>query len=89
MTTSKPKRWTLREIAAVNEAGGYYFFSPGAMRFFGDTMASFKVVHKDGRVFVQRVKPAHNAPRGVAMDTRLREFFPDTGRIGSHIDEVM
>jgi hypothetical protein len=52
------KRYTLAEIAEMNEAGGGLFFARKTMRFFGDTRRSFAVRHlPDGNVELERVRP--------------------------------
>ena len=53
------KRWTLAAVKAANAAAGHFFFSRETMRFFGDTMASFKVVCK--------LRNAHTARRAKTL----------------------
>lgn len=77
-------RWTLAAIKAANEKAGRYFFSRDTMRFFGDTMASFRVRCFDGKVYIQRVKPMRDRDgRNMGGTGDLREFDPITGEIGS------
>lgn len=83
-----PEKLTLSEIAQRNTSAGQFFFSQSTMRFFGDTMAHFRAVHRDGENYVQRVKRARNAPESCAMDARLRHFDFETGRIGLPIEET-
>lgn len=52
------KRYTLAEIAEMNEAGGGLFFARKTMQAFGDTRRSFAVRHMpDGSVELERVRP--------------------------------
>ena len=84
-TPIQGRKWTINEVAAVNAEKGFFFFSKSTMKGFGDTMASFSVVHADGRVFVKRVKAARNHPVPTLAQGdigQLREFFPETGNIG-------
>lgn len=79
------KRWTLAAIKRANEAAGHYFFSRDAMRFFGDTMASFKAVCEGRDVYVERTRKAANAETGSAATVGGRyTFHPDTGHINAH-----
>lgn len=59
-------RWTVADIRHANSEAGGYFFARGTMRFFGDTMRSFRVEHDGDRVFLVRVRPMRNS-RGVNM----------------------
>lgn len=85
---AKNKRlWPLANIARLNEDSGMYFFSRDTMRFFGDTMASFKPVYREGLIYIQRVKAPRNAPAGYRWNPELRPFDPETGAIGCPIKE--
>lgn len=73
-------RWTLAEIKAENTRTGGKFFSRENMRFAGDTMRNFRVIHDaaTGDTYIQRKAPGKpNMPL-----TRWR-FEPSTGRIRS------
>jgi len=50
-------QWTLAEIRLRNRDTGGNFFDRRTMRFFGDTMRSFKVRHRGGLVLLERVRP--------------------------------
>lgn len=77
-------RWTLSAIKAANDKAGRYFFTKDTMKFFGDTMASFKVRCFDGKIYLQRVKPMRDRDgRNMGGVGELREFDPRTGEIGS------
>ncbi len=68
---AKAERWTLAEIKRKNTESGYFFFSRATMKFFKETMKSWKVIHRDdGSVAVQRIK-----------DGKERIFNPETGNI--------
>jgi hypothetical protein len=81
------KKWTLAEIKEANTAAGQYFFSRDTMKFFGDTMRSFKVDHDDqGRVYVVRVKQMRDRDgRNMGGVGDRREFDPATGHISTVI----
>lgn len=74
------KRWTLSAVKAANEAAGHFFFSRDTMRFFGDTMASFKVVCEGFDVCLERVKADKE---GCGLGKRYT-FHPETGHINAH-----
>jgi len=77
-------QWSLATIKAANEKAGRYFFSRDTMRFFGDTMGSFRVRCFDGKVYLQRVKPMRERDgRDMGGVGDLREFDPASGEIGS------
>lgn len=78
------KRWTLGAVKAANEAAGHYFFSRETMRFFGDTMASFRVVCEGRDVCLERVRAAGNAPDGAGGIGKRYTFHPETGHINAH-----
>jgi hypothetical protein len=63
-TRARARKWTVADIAAANEAGGFYFFSKDTMRCFGDTRKNFGVSHRDGEVYLRRLRNARNAPAG-------------------------
>lgn len=70
------KRWTLSQIRAANKAAGGHFFDAKTMKFFGDTMKNFRVVHSGDEVLVQRFKTsAKGAP------PKTWRFDPHTGGI--------
>lgn len=73
------KAWTLAAVKRANEAAGHYFFSPDTMRFFGDTMASFKVVCEGRDVCLERVRAA-----GAGGIGKRYTFHPDAGHINAH-----
>lgn len=75
---------TIDEIKAANEAAGYTFFGTKEMKAWGDTLASFKVIDNNGRVYIQRVKAArgYNGDRVPGTVGEVREFYPATGSIG-------
>ncbi len=71
-----PKRWTISEIKAENEAAAGRFFSKENMKFHGDKMANFSVYHREGKVLVQRTKRSKpNVP------FTIWEFDPGSGRM--------
>jgi hypothetical protein len=86
--TQRWTRWTLSAIRLANLEAGFYFFSPATMRAFGDTMRSFRVIHRDGKVFIVRKRPMIDRDGvnhgGVGQ---IREFDPATGSIGLPIRE--
>lgn len=73
---------TVAEVAALNERGGQYFFSRDTMRFFGDSMASFAVRERSGRLFLERVRAARRAPAGSVRVGQVRPIDPVTGAVG-------
>ena len=48
------RRYTLSTIKHLNHSVGGHFFDRDTMKFFGDTMSSFKVVHEGSKVFIER-----------------------------------
>ena len=46
------KRFTISDIKYYTEETAPHFFSRKTLKFFGQTMASFKVVHDEGRVYI-------------------------------------
>lgn len=79
------KRWTLAAIKRANEAAGHYFFSRETLKFFGETMASFKAVCEGPDIYVERTRKAANAEAGSAAMVGSRyTFHPDTGHINAH-----
>jgi hypothetical protein len=71
------KRYTLAEIAAANEAAGYFYFSRSTLKFFNQRKGDFKVRHVAGRVFVF----APSRWDGHLMGYSFAEFNPATGDI--------
>lgn len=74
-TGAKPKRWTIHQIKARHELAGGYFFSPDTMKFFGDTMRSFRVTHEGNQIFVTHRR------RGSRWEFRPKtgDFLPIVG----------
>lgn len=86
------KRYTLSEVKAANDRAGFYFFSRDTMRFFGDTMRSFKLEHvmEDGKpvVYLVRVRPMRDRDgRNMGGVGNRRVFDPATGDIGLPLKE--
>lgn len=82
------KRWTLSAIKEANSDAGNFFFSRDTMKFFGDTMRSFRVQCYGGQIYVVRVKPMRDRSgrnMGGLGDRRL--FNPATGDISTVIRE--
>lgn len=71
------RMWPLANIARANEDAGHFYFSRDTMRFFGDTMASFKPRYELGKIYIERVRPNK---MGQGLGKRA-EFNPDTGAI--------
>ena len=73
---------TLSEIKAHNQRAGFHFFDRETMRFFGDTMRSFRAITKstDGKIYVERVRAIKDGGGGVG---KLYEYNPITGGIQS------
>ncbi len=83
MTPATP--WTLSEIRAASLAAGNHFFTRQTMRFFGDTMRSFRIVDGGrldaaGLVRFQRVRPMRSRD-GCEMGGvgKVYTFNPATG----------
>lgn len=75
--------WTLAEIRQANADAGQYFFAPKTMKAHGDTMRSWKVRHRNGRVFLERVLPSRDSTgRAMGGVGEVREFNPSNGHIG-------
>lgn len=81
-----PKRITLADIKAANEAAGHYFFSRDSMRFWGDTMASFAVRQRGGKVYIERVRKGRSEGGASLPLGTLREVDMTTGHIGCTLD---
>ena len=65
------KHWTISEIKTLIKSGcDNHFFDRDTLKFFGQTMRSFKVRHVNGRVFIY----AHGK-HGIIT---FREFMPQT-----------
>ena len=67
----KIRKPTLTAIKAKNKAKGGYFFSPQTMKFWNDTMKSFKVTCEGSKIYVVRKR-----------DGKKWKFNPKTGDIG-------
>jgi hypothetical protein len=66
------RRYTVSDIAHLNRQAGFHFFSPSTMRFWGDSLKSFRVDHMpDGTVEIVRTHPY----RGVDG----QPYMPSTG----------
>lgn len=53
MTTTKQKSLTIYDIKARTQETSPYFFNPKTLKFFGQTMRSFKVKKQpDGRYYI-------------------------------------
>lgn len=57
---------SLSEVRQATIDSGSHFFSRSTMRFFRDTMRSFKVVAEDGQLYLERVRPMRDS-RGTDM----------------------
>lgn len=77
-------RYTVADIKEANKAGGGCFFGPKEMKIWGDTLASYKVIDHNDRVYLVRVKAAKgfDGKRDNRTIGQIREFYPETGRIG-------
>lgn len=77
--------WTLSEIRAASLAAGNHFFTRETMRFFGDTMRSFRIMDGGrpdaaGMVRFRRVRPMRSRD-GSDMGGvgKVYTFNPSTG----------
>ena len=87
MTTTD--KWTLADIREANMRAGHHFFERSAMRFFGDTMRSFAVRHRDGKVLIERVRPMRDRDgRNMGGVGKLYKFNPETGDISGYRQEA-
>lgn len=68
ITKKGEKRFTISDIKFYTENNAPHFFDRKSLKFFGQTMGSFKVIHKDERVFI--VAPIN----GSMANPTLREF---------------
>lgn len=78
------EKWTMPAIREANREAGLLFFSPSTMRFFGDTLASFRCLGPDldGTVVFQRVMPMHSHDgKNMGGTGKLYRFDPRTSRI--------
>jgi len=75
------KRYTISDIKAIAEANGSQFFSRENMKFAGDTMKNFGVLHVGDKVFIFRKKALK---KYVPLSTW--EFDIVTGRLRSVLD---
>lgn len=81
------KRWTLGEVADYVTECGSHFFTRETMKFWGDTRASFGVVHIGGRVFITRKRKGRtDAGRALKLGG-LRELDRVRGCIGVELSE--
>lgn len=71
------RRYTISMIAELEAQAGGFYFSRGALRFFGQTRRSFKVIHADGRVFVEALRHDRALSTGISFS----EFNPITCRM--------
>jgi phage-related protein len=76
----------MADIRKANMDAGNYFFSRQTMKFFGDVMKNFKVVHLKGHVFIERVKNGHKFPKTLNKVGDLRHFNTETGDISSPLN---
>ena len=75
------KRWT---VAAVRDAHTGHFFDRGTMAFFGDTLACFGTLARDGDVFLFRRRNGSKCPGRPV--TGAWKFNPATGDISPTMD---
>lgn len=79
---------SIYEIKTASHFKSPYFFSRDSMRFFGQTMRSFKVVKSPtDRIFLYAAMRAD----GRLMGYTFREFVPATGELllaGPHCDSL-
>ena len=76
--TANRKRWTL---SAIRNAHKGHFFDRKTLQFFGETMGNFAVRCEGGAVYVERVKPAQNAP--IPSETVGKRWRFNPGKRGS------
>ena len=78
-----PARWTINAIKAAYEDakpdGGGHYFDRATLRFFGQRVSSFKVIHSGERVFI--VAPSKHGGYSI------REFIPTTAAL-KPVDDI-
>lgn len=76
-------RFTLSQIREANGNAGGLFFSRAAMRHFGDTAKSFRVIDLGASgIFLERLTAMRDRDgRDMGGIGKLYEFEPSTGRI--------
>jgi hypothetical protein len=71
---------TIYEIKRLSEANSPYYFTPKTMKFFGQTMRSFKVYKQpDGRYLISA--PMIDRTTGRTMGTSTRYFNPINNKL--------
>jgi hypothetical protein len=76
------KNWKLSGISRRNKEMGFWFFSRSTMKFFGDTMKSFRVRYDGSEIFVERVLPS----KYMGNSCKTWKFNPETGDLKPVID---
>jgi len=70
-------RYTISQIKHLTEDKEPHFFTLKTLRFFGQAMRDFKVIHKGERVFILAPAKMGTAPVGYTF----REFNPSRGTL--------
>ena len=81
-TATRPKYADVTQMWQVkqaNEQAGYYFFSPGANRFFSSRAGQLLYKGPGGMFFVTSEQFDHDSPRNFTV----REFNPENGNVNT------
>jgi len=80
MQKKRVKKPTISEIKRNTEKNAPYFFDRKSMKFFGQTMSSFKVhVAKNGKIYIGAPSYSNNYKTGkrTRMSDTIRQYLPD------------
>lgn len=80
MQKKRVKKPTISEIKRNTEKNAPYFFDRKSMKFFGQTMSSFKVhVAKNGKIYIGAPSYSNDYRTGKRrrMSDTLRQYLPD------------